>query len=131
LVVSASVSTVIALTWGGVTYCGVSISGAILQNTLAKRLPAEVVKFVPVENAGALQFAVIPLIHTLPNKLQEQVRKAFGDSLKYMWIAATAFAAVGLVASLPMRLYRLHTTVDDAWAYQDKADEKASVADLS
>jgi hypothetical protein len=122
---------VIALTWGGVTYCGVSIGGAILQNTLAKRLPAEVVKSVAVENTCALQFAVIPLIHTLPNELQEQVRKAFGDSLKYVWIAATAFAAVGLVASPPMWLYCLHTTVDDAWAYQDKADEKASATDLS
>jgi hypothetical protein len=97
---------------------GISIGGVVLQTALEKRLPTEVLKFVPNSASGALQYAVIPLIKTMPDALQADIRKAFGDSLVYVWIAATAFSGLGLISSLPMRLLPLHTDIDKKWTYQ-------------
>jgi hypothetical protein len=97
---------------------GITIGGAILQTEVAKRLPEQVVAFLPHGEAGALQYAIIPLVKTLPEPLQTEVRKAFGDSLVYVWCAAAGLSGLGLLASLPMELLPLHTEVDKRWTYQ-------------
>ena len=92
---------------------GVALGGAILQNELRNRLPAEFLAQFP--QGVAIVYSAIPLISQLPQPLKGQVHQAFIDSLRPVWQALTAVCGVGLLSTLFMRSLPLHATTNDDW----------------
>ncbi len=99
------------------------MGGALLQNELKRRLPASIKTVVlGVDN---IAYAVVPVIRTLPQPLKDTVREAFAAALVPIWRMLIGVAAVGLLVSLPMKSFPLHTMKDESWGMQDasKRDE--------
>ncbi|KAJ6470866.1 iron permease [Mycena sanguinolenta] len=106
---------------------GIAIGGTILQNELQSHLPADFVALFP--GRVEIAYSTIPLIRTLPEPLRSEVRKAFAQALRKVWLVATGIACLGFLASLFMKAYPLHTSVDGNWGMEDsqkKAAEKVA-----
>lgn len=97
---------------------GVTIGGAILQNALHRRLPAEFLAQLP--DGAALAYSAIPLIKDLDEPLRTQVREAFADGFKIIWQVMTAVAGLGLISALFMKALPLHTQLDENWGIDAK-----------
>jgi len=96
---------------------GVTVGGAILQNELKNKLPAEFLAQFP--QGVELAFAMIPSIPTLEQPLKDEVRKTFGEALKVVWQAVLGIAIAGFLSSLGMRQLQLHTDIDQDWGRED------------
>ena len=96
---------------------GITIGSTVLQNELAKKLPASFLQSVP--QGTAIVYALIPELPTLPAETLSEVRVAFAESLVVLWRVLTAISGVGLVSSLFMRGLPLHNTLDDDWALRN------------
>ncbi|KAF8185732.1 MFS general substrate transporter [Pholiota molesta] len=96
---------------------GVSVGGTILQNALIRKLPESAIlgQEKALTTGQQLAYAVIPLIGTLPQPLQREVRQAFLESFREVWIAFGVCAAVGLCSWCAMRVYPLKKSVDGKW----------------
>ncbi|OBZ69437.1 hypothetical protein A0H81_10667 [Grifola frondosa] len=102
---------------------GVTIGGAVLQNELRKRMPADFLVQFP--EGVAVAYTIIPLIPSLEEPLKSEVRVAFADSLKVVWEVLTGIAGLGLISCIGMKALPLHTDVDRDWALQNgKNDAK-------
>lgn len=73
-------------------------------------------------NNRQLAYGIIPLIPTLEPVLQMQIREAFLQSFKQVWIAFTVCAAVGLLTCAVTREYSLKKSVDDDWGIDHSRD---------
>jgi len=100
---------------------GVTLGGAILQNELQRRLPDEFLSQFP--QGVAIVYSIIPQIPNLPEPLNGQVRQAFVDSLRRIWISLAAIAGFGLFVSIFMRGLPLHKHTDEKWAPIQKIPE--------
>ena len=96
---------------------GVTVGGAILQNELKKKLPAQFLAQFPHD--VELAFAAIPSISTLNQPLKHEVQETFGEALKSVWQFVLGIAVAGFVSSLGMRQYQLHTNIDQDWGRED------------
>ncbi|EPQ58605.1 Mfs1.1 [Gloeophyllum trabeum ATCC 11539] len=108
---------------------GVTTGGTILQNGLVKRLPAKFREQFP--QGTAIAYAIIPSIHDLNEPLKEQVRVAFGESIRHIWWAALGISSAGLLISLTMKSLPLHTSVDRDWALKGDNDGQSPERGLS
>ncbi|KAF8443975.1 major facilitator superfamily domain-containing protein [Boletus edulis BED1] len=88
---------------------GIAIGGTVIQNQLAKKLPASFIESVP--QGTALVYALIPELSKLPPQTLSEVQAAFADSLA---------AGAGLLVSLFMRGLPLHNTLDEDWVLKDE-----------
>ncbi|KAI9566090.1 MFS general substrate transporter [Boletus coccyginus] len=103
---------------------GVTIGSTVLQNELAKKLPASFVQSVP--QGTAIVYALIPELSTLPPQTLSEVQVAFADSLAVLWRVLATVSGAGLMASFFMKGLPLHRTVDADWALKndrEKVDE--------
>ncbi|KAL0952492.1 hypothetical protein HGRIS_006755 [Hohenbuehelia grisea] len=102
---------------------GITIGGTILQNGLLQRLPPDFVNSLPagLGHGTGLAFAAIPAIKLLDEPLRSEVRQAFSDSLRVVWLVLIGIAGAGLLVSLAMNALPLHTNVDEAWKLDDPA----------
>ncbi|GAA5933720.1 uncharacterized protein JCM15063_001393 [Sporobolomyces koalae] len=101
---------------------GIAIGSTILQNRLSTALPPAFAE--QFGSGGEIAFAAIPVIRTLNEPLRTEVETAFADSIRTIWIAMTALAAVGFLTSLLIKSLPLSTEVDEAWGLERK--EKVS-----
>ena len=113
---------------------GVSIGAAILQNQLAKRLPAAFLQqILGGEKADSsnvsLVYAIIPLIPGLEEPLKHDVRQAFGEAFNVIWQVMTGILGIGLIASLFMENIPLHTYTDQKRDIQ-QLDKATAGSDL-
>ncbi|GAA6050530.1 hypothetical protein JCM3770_005585 [Rhodotorula araucariae] len=97
---------------------GISIGATTMTNVLGKKLPQAYLDLVPGGRAGA--YSSIPLIRGLEEPLKMQVREAFAESLKVVWIVMIPFAGLGFLISLFMKALPLNTTVDEAFGVREK-----------
>lgn len=95
---------------------GVAIGGAILQNELYTNLPPSAV-FQP-NDGGQISYTLIPLIPTMPEPLRAQVKHAFYESLRPVWIAMEALCGLGFLSFIAMKDIPLRKTVDKKWGVQ-------------
>lgn len=100
---------------------GISIGSTILQNRLAKLLP---VKFASMFGGGEIAFAAIPVIKDLPEPLRSQVRSAFADSIRTIWIVTSGIAGVALLLSLTIRNIPLTKEKDEAFGLNEESKEE-------
>ncbi|KIM79120.1 hypothetical protein PILCRDRAFT_823692 [Piloderma croceum F 1598] len=97
---------------------GITIGSTVLTNELGKKLPAEFLAQVPGGVAGA--YSAIPLIAHLSEPLRTQVRTAFADSIRVIWLVMIPFGGVGLIAALGMKALKLETVTDEQWGMVQK-----------
>jgi len=90
---------------------GLTIGSSILQNELKKKLPSDVLAQFSGKGAE-LAYNIIPTISGMKEPIQTEVRKAFADSLRKLWIAMVAFAGAGLVLSLFLKEVPMHRVTD-------------------
>ncbi|KAI0075896.1 MFS general substrate transporter [Panus rudis PR-1116 ss-1] len=98
---------------------GVAIGGTILQNELKHKLPSGLLAQF-AENAD-LSYSLIPKIASLSQPMQDQVRLAFAESLRTVWIVMASLCGVGLLSSLFIRELPLRKTVDKKWGLSTQA----------
>lgn len=95
-----------------------TIGTTVLQTQLAKRLPEAFVEQFP--GGVAIAYSAIPVIPTLAEPLRTQVREAFADSVRVIWLVMIGVAALGLLSSLFMKGLPLHTQVDETWGMDER-----------
>lgn len=103
---------------------GITIGTTILQNGLLKKLPADFLTQFP--SGAEISYAIIPVIRTLPEPLQTQVRVAFASSITNIWYCVAGLGGVGLLASLLMKQIELHTVMDENWGFESRSGSGAS-----
>lgn len=68
---------------------GIVLGSTVLNNELGQRLPTEFLNTVPGGLKGA--YAAIPLITSLAEPLQTEVRTAFAQSIRVIWLVLIPF----------------------------------------
>jgi hypothetical protein len=107
---------------------GITIGSTILTNRLKANLPLEFLAQFP--GGVDLVYSVIPEIRTLPYPIKDQIREAFGQSLRPIWYTFVGIYAIGLVASLFMRDVPLHNYVDEKRAMHDEEESDVSLKEM-
>ncbi|KAJ7680653.1 Mfs1.2 [Mycena polygramma] len=100
---------------------GITIGGVVFQNQLKVKLPARFLAEFQAELD--FTFALIPIIKNLPQPLQDQVKRAFADSLKTVWAVMTGVVGLGLFVSLFMRHYTLTEKLDEKWTANETGQD--------
>ncbi|KAH0828709.1 major facilitator superfamily domain-containing protein [Lanmaoa asiatica] len=100
---------------------GITIGSTVLQNELAKKLPASFIQSLP--QGTTIMYALIPQLSALPPQTRSEVQVAFASSLAVLWRVSAAISGAGLVASLFMRGLPLNSTLDADWGAQDEKGE--------
>ncbi len=90
---------------------GITIGSVTLANELARKLPQEYVASLAAGAAGA--YADIPNIKLLAEPLRTEVRDAFGESIRVIWLVMIPFGAVGLGMCFLMRQIALQKETDE------------------
>lgn len=93
-----------------------TIGGTVLQNQLTQNLPSAFTSQLP--QGTAIAYAAIPVVGDLPEPLRSQVRDAFAHGLIVFWEVLVGIAGLGLLVSLAMWHYPLHTKTDEQWGMQ-------------
>ncbi|KIP05973.1 hypothetical protein PHLGIDRAFT_73402 [Phlebiopsis gigantea 11061_1 CR5-6] len=104
---------------------GVTIGTAVLQTQLSHRLPEDFVQHFP--GGVAIAYSAIPLIPTLDEPLRSQVRVAFADSIRVIWLVLIGVGALGLLSSLFMKGLPLHTQIDESWGIDGEKQGKVEL----
>ncbi|GAA6025572.1 hypothetical protein JCM10207_002709, partial [Rhodosporidiobolus poonsookiae] len=97
---------------------GISIGSTVLTNVLGQKLPQEFIDMIPNGLAGA--YSAIPEIRGLDEPLKMQVRVAFAEALRVVWIVMIPFAGVAFLISLAMRSLPLAAEVDETFGVKEK-----------
>ncbi|KAJ6456450.1 major facilitator superfamily domain-containing protein [Mycena sanguinolenta] len=96
---------------------GITVGGAVLQNVLQRRTPGS----SPCASSSTnLVYSIIPCVATLPEPLKDEVRAAFADALQTIWRIMIGISGAGLLFSLLMKPFPLHTTKDENWALRER-----------
>jgi len=95
---------------------GITIGVTTLQNTLKHRLPSALLFTFP--DGAEISYAIIPYIHTLPEPLRSEVRRAFAVSVSNIWYTGVALSGLGLLVSLPATSTALHLFTDEYWGLE-------------
>ncbi|EKM60198.1 uncharacterized protein PHACADRAFT_132704 [Phanerochaete carnosa HHB-10118-sp] len=106
------------------TVWGATIGTAVLQTQLTKRLPAEFVDMLP--DGVAIVYTAITVIPDLPEPLHTQVRVAFADSIRILWLVFIGICGIGALASLLMKGLPLHTQLDEQWGMEEKEGQEST-----
>jgi hypothetical protein len=106
---------------------GVAIGGSILQNFLSSKLPASYIAQLPTGVSFA--YSAIPTLRFLPPDLQLQIRQAFSDSMRMLWLIMIGISGIGLVSVFFMKEIPMRNDIDEQWAMEQKRkEEKLSTA---
>ncbi|KZP23294.1 MFS general substrate transporter [Athelia psychrophila] len=106
---------------------GITVGSTALTNSLAKKLPATFIAQLPGGVASA--YSAIPAIAALPEPLRQEVRVAFAESIRVIWLVLIPFGGVGLLCALGMRAMALETVTDEAWGMAHRETDKAAAED--
>ncbi|KAI5481616.1 major facilitator superfamily protein [Pseudohyphozyma bogoriensis] len=105
---------------------GITIGSVVLTNELGKYAPQEWLAQIPGGVAGA--YSQITEIKMLAEPLRDEVRKAFSQSLRVLWIVLIPFGGVGLIVSLFMKSLPLDTVTDEQWGMKEKPKNKEELS---
>ncbi|KAJ6529368.1 iron permease [Mycena capillaripes] len=74
---------------------GITISAAILQNTLKRKFPVRFIKMLP--DGSDFAFATLSRIASLPEPLQQEVKVAFGQGISSIYRVMIGVAGLGFL----------------------------------
>ncbi|KAI0700472.1 iron permease [Cytidiella melzeri] len=92
---------------------GVAMGGAVLQNSLNRKLPPSFLSRLPF--GVSVAYSAIPSIQSLEEPVRTQVRIAFADSMKLLWEVMIGISGLGLATVLLMKEVPMRTDVDEQW----------------
>ena len=95
-----------------------------MQNGLQQRLPAEFLSSFPSGNSIA--FSIVPEIASIAEPFRTEIRQAFAESLRTLWLVLIGISGLGLISSFAMKQLPLHTSVDKAYALEDRQPQSDS-----
>ena len=75
-------------------------------------------------------YAIIPLIKTLAEPLQSQVKAAFANSISKIWLWVVGIGGAGLLMTLPMQQMHLNTSLDETWGLENEKREPSTEGKL-
>lgn len=104
------------MAYAGAQVWAVTIGTAVLQTQLSHRLPASFTDQFP--GGVAIAYSAIPVIPSLPEPLQSDVKTAFAASLRVLWYVTIGLAGLGALASAAMQGMQLSDKTDEAWALE-------------
>lgn len=114
---------------------GITIGGTIFGSELRRRLPLvqgiDATQFAGASGEAALAH-VTALKNIQPPEVRQAVLRAYGDSLRVVWIVATPIAAFGLACSLIIKVYSLtnkQSTKHDPEKNAQSQEDSAGVSD--
>jgi hypothetical protein len=104
---------------------GVAIGGVIFQNQMKKKMltyPLLADKAAEYSNDAA---GLVQIIKALPDgDMKTQLKDSYADSLKYIWIVMTVFAALALALSLLTKAYPLDRALETDQGFKEKKRAK-------
>ncbi|KAF7333572.1 putative transporter C3H1.06c [Mycena sanguinolenta] len=106
---------------------GITISAAILQNTVKHRFPVEFIKELPSGSGSDFAFASISRIAALPEPLQQEVKVAFGQGISAIYRAMIGVAGVGFLCVLFMKEVPMRGNVDPRFGLKNKESNTRDV----
>ncbi|PSR75424.1 hypothetical protein PHLCEN_2v9129, partial [Hermanssonia centrifuga] len=92
---------------------GVTIGATVLQTQLSRRLPPAFLAQFP--GGVAISYSAIPVISSLLEPAQSEVREAFAQSIIVIWQVMIGISCIGLLSCFGMKALPLHTEVDGKW----------------
>ncbi|KAI0057350.1 MFS general substrate transporter [Artomyces pyxidatus] len=98
---------------------GICIGGTVLQNQLVARLPTTFTQEHPQNSQIA--YALIPEIMSLAPEVRGEVRTAFAESVRVVWLVMLAFCALGVLASFFMEGLSMEKKVDEKWQLEQES----------
>ncbi|KAF8553817.1 MFS general substrate transporter [Imleria badia] len=101
---------------------GITIGGAVVQNELAKKLPASFIQSVP--QGTAIMYVLIPQLSEYPPHTRLEVQVAFTESLAVLWQVLAGVSGMGLVASLFMKGLPLQDMLDAKWTMKNEQEDR-------
>ncbi|KAJ7843717.1 iron permease [Mycena leptocephala] len=99
---------------------GITISAAILQNTVKRKFPARFLKELPPSSEFA--FAALSRIAKLPEPLQTEVKVAFGQGISTIYRVMIGVAGLGFLCVLFMREVPMRGNVDTKFALKERGE---------
>lgn len=102
---------------------GIAIAGTILQNDLRRRLPESVTS--SYSSRTSLVYKIISTISSMSEPTKGEVRQAFLESMRTVWIVMAALAGVGFLTFFGTKDLPLHTKTDKKWDMQQTKDKTA------
>jgi len=101
---------------------GITISAAILENTVRREFPSQFLLTLPNSNSD-LAFAAISRIGALPEPLQHAVKVAFADGIREVYRFMIGVAALGLLCVLFMKEVPMRGNVDKKFTLKEKESD--------
>lgn len=108
---------------------GITVGTTVLQNGLVKKLPKDFLAQFP--SGAEVSYSVIPIVRTLPEPLQTQVRTAFASSISNIWYTVMAMGLLGIIITLPMKQLELKLVTDANWGFETRPGAVAGPANPS
>lgn len=102
----------------------VAIGATVIQNQLKDHLSASFLSTIISAGGQDISYAAIPLISSLPQPLQDDVREVFARSIDMFWQILLAFCAVGLLSVFLQKEIPLHVQMDETWALDSSQDSR-------
>ncbi|KAF7377258.1 Efflux pump FUS6 [Mycena sanguinolenta] len=107
---------------------GITISAAILQNTVKHRFPAVFIKELP--SGSDFAFAALSRIAALPEPLQQEVKVAFGQGISAIYRVMIGVAGLGLLCVLFMKEVPMRGNVDKKFGLKEKKSSTGDGRDI-
>lgn len=71
-------------------------------------------------SGAGFTYAIIPIIRTLPEPLKDQVRAAFAEGTRLIWIVMAGVSGAGLLSCLLMREEEMRKDMDSTWGLKEE-----------
>ncbi|KAJ7241437.1 Mfs1.1 [Mycena rebaudengoi] len=97
---------------------GIAVGATILQNQLKTHLPPAFLEAFATDKE--LAYTLIPVIGSLPQPVQDQVREVFSKSLVLWWRILIGVCGAGLLSVVFQAEIPLHNTTDEKWGMEEK-----------
>lgn len=101
---------------------GITIGVTVLQNTLKRHLPSELLQKFP--KGAEISYAIIPQIPSLPEPLRSEVRTAFATSIRNIWYVAIGLSGLGLLFAMPAKALVLSVVTDEEWGFDHQSGKE-------
>lgn len=104
---------------------GVAIGGTIFQNQMKKNLLSYPLLADMASEYSKDASGLVEIIKAMPDgDMKHQLQVSYTDSLRYIWIVMTVFAALALFSSLWLQAFPLDRALETEQGFKEKAKPK-------